>query len=74
MLEGEDRVRKGALAFLSQDRLHDFQQVEKFEELVFKYIQKNMTSGLSNGSAGQINVHLNLNLSSQQNNFDGYQQ
>ena len=38
VLEGEDRVRKGALAFLSQDRLHDFQQVEKFEELVFKYL------------------------------------
>ena len=39
-LPGESKVRKGAIAFLSEDRLHDFQQIEKFEQLVFEYMRE----------------------------------
>ena len=42
MLEGQDKAKKGGIVFLSQDRKHDFQQVEVFEQEVFKYMREKL--------------------------------
>ena len=39
-LPGESKTRKGAIAFLSADRSHDYQQVELFEKLVFDFMKE----------------------------------
>ena len=39
-LPGEEKSRKGGIAFLSEDRKHDFQQIEVFERQVFQYLRE----------------------------------
>ena len=45
-LDEANDLKKGALAFLSEDRKHDHQQVQHFEEAMFKVIRDKVRDGI----------------------------